>query len=492
MKPSARPLSIALVLACAGIVSTGARPDTQIGYDIDTLAIRAITRVLSHDSLLGRATGSDGSRAAAQHIAEACRVAGLDPLEGRYLHPVPLAQAVLDSEETQITLRTSQRERSFAAPQSFLPLGITSSTLRGFRGRAIFVGATTDIFELRGDLTGAVAVTSEPLLGAAAADTLRSHGAVGIVSLTTRPAQQFIEQLRGRSPLHVTDTMTSSFFPALPTAAAWTDVSQAMVDMATVNSRAGLPVDMGVDIDVRVAFQPNPVRSDNVACILHGRAAATNDSAIVFTAHYDHLGVREPDATGDSIYNGFSDNAAGVAMLLGIAEALASRPVMPRHSMLFLFFTGEEVGLLGSDFYVAHPAWPLERTIGVINLDAGAPPALARTWRIAGGNESTLGTLATDIAATQGWSATTSDARPNSDYYGFWRHGVPSIFVVPGTGPYQGLSIDSSQALRDRWDRYHQPGDEWFEDFPFEGIARYAEYAFRIADALDRGGPPRR
>jgi Zn-dependent M28 family amino/carboxypeptidase len=218
------------------------------------------------------------------------------------------------------------------------------------------------------------------------------------------------------------------------------------------------------------------------------------DTAIAFTAHYDHLGVGIPDARGDSIYNGFSDNAAGVAMLLAIGDALKRRVAgRPRHSILLLFFTGEEEGLLGSDYYVGHPLWPLARTRGVINLDAGAPPARPWTWRIAGGNaNSWLGRLAQDVAADRGWSATTSAATPNSDYFPFHRSGVPAIFIVPGSAPYQGLTTDSSQALRRRWDHYHQSADEWAADFPFAGLGRYAEYAYLIGRALDAPARPAR
>ena len=193
-----------------------------------------------------------------------------------------------------------------------------------------------------------------------------------------------------------------------------------------------------------------------MACLLQGADPKVRDTAIAYSAHYDHLGIGLPDSRGDSIYNGFSDNAAGVAMLLAIGDAFAGRSGRPRHSVLLLFFTGEETGLLGSDYYVAHPLWPLEKTRGVINLDAGAPPARPWTWRIAGGDgNSSLGHLARDVAADRGWSATTSPATPNSDYFPFHRSGVQAIFIVPGSAPYQGLTADSSQALRRRWDHYH-------------------------------------
>jgi Zn-dependent M28 family amino/carboxypeptidase len=172
-------------------------------------------------------------------------------------------------------------------------------------------------------------------------------------------------------------------------------------------------------------------------------------------------------------------------MLLAIARAI--RVPGPQHAVLFLFFTGEERGLLGSDYYVAHPTFPLERMRAVINLDAGAPPGRPWNWRIAGGDGTALGTLAVDVAFDRGWAATVSPATPNSDYFPFARRGVPAVFIIPGTGAYQGLSADSSRALFRRWDHYHQPSDEYDDAFPFAGLARYAEYALLVGTAVDRG-----
>jgi len=243
-------------------------------------------------------------------------------------------------------------------------------------------------------------------------------------------------------------------------------------------------------VTVETDFTPQGVTSHNVACLFGGADPEARDTAIVLTAHFDHLGVRRPDETGDSIFNGFSDNAAGVAMLLAAAKALGSREEGLRHSVLFLFFTGEEKGLLGSDHFVADPLWPLEKILGVINLDAGAPPGRPTTWEIAGGEGSSFGRLAAEVAGSREWTTRNSHARPNSDYYPFWRRGVPAIFIIPGQGPYDGLSLEDSQALRTRWDRYHRAGDEWSASFPFQGVGRYAAFAYLIVEALDGRGLP--
>lgn len=220
-----------------------------------------------------------------------------------------------------------------------------------------------------------------------------------------------------------------------------------------------------------------------------GRIRGTRfpDRHIVVTAHYDHVGIGQPDERGDSIYNGFSDNAAGVAMLLAIAEKMRDAP--PARSVLFLFFTGEERGLLGSSYYVTAPAVPLERVAAVINLDAGAPAAPPRNWKIAGGKLSTLGDMASAVAQRNGWIADHTDPSPNSDHWPFLRQGVPAIFIIPGQD-WEGVTRLEKEALQHRWENYHQPADEWHPDFPLQGLKRYAELALQIGfeagDAKER------
>jgi hypothetical protein len=330
-------------------------------------------------------------------------------------------------------------------------------------------------------LDGRIAV----LAGVARVDVaalLARHGVSGIIQVVG-DAENFAlyAASRGQTLTILRDsTVTSSFYPEVPAVLVGPSVLPAL----------GTP---GATAAVVVGFDRRPISASNVACLLPGTGKSQRDSVIAFTAHYDHLGISVPDATGDSIYNGFSDNAAGVAMLLAIGEALQRPPEQGlEYGALFLFFTGEERGLLGSDYFVAHPAFPLDRIRAVINLDAGAPPARPWTWRIAGGEGNPLGALATDVAAARGWSVTLSPATANSDYFPFTRVGVPAIFIIPGPAPYEGLSADSSQALRRRWDRYHQASDAYDEAFPFVGLQRYAEFALRIAEAIGGRRRPER
>jgi hypothetical protein len=307
---------------------------------------------------------------------------------------------------------------------------------------------------------------------------LARRGATGIVQVVDEPGTYALYAAsRGGGLIVLREDVPSSFYGTLPSVIAGP-------------AAAGALREAGTRVEFAAAYDRHPVPAANVACLLPGVDPARADTNIVFTAHLDHLGVSLPDASGDSIYNGFSDDAAGVAMLLAIADALRERPAGGLgFGALFLFFTGEERGLLGSDYFVARPPIPLGHLRAVINLDAGAPPAAPWTWRLAGGEGNPLGDLARDVASAHGWSATVSPATANSDYFPFARMGVPAVFIIPGPAPYQGLSADSSQALRRRWDRYHQPADRYDDAFPFRGLQRYAEYALRIAEAVDRTRP---
>lgn len=460
------------------LLGAAAAPAHSQPMSLDTLAMRGDTYFLSHDLLLGRQAGSRGARLAALYIAARCQAIGLVPFGERYLQPVALERALV-LEETELAIVGAARRLRWRFPDIIPNLG-TRQAMRDFRGPAVYVGTSEQISggELgERDIRGAVAITLG-MSSRAAIDTFRRHGMSGVVHLIPDSAdfQRQRKQL-GASRLYDADTaITSSYLPDLPSVIAGPGASLAL---ARATSHSGT----GPELMFHLALERSSVLEMNVVCGLLGSDPQAADSAIVLVAHYDHLGIGPPDATGDSIYNGFSDNAAGVAMLLALAKALVSAEI--RHSVVFLFPAAEEAGLLGSDFYVARPTWPLERTLAVINLDAGAPPAPPAGWQLAGVDSTGLGGLALGVAAGQGWRGVTSPPRPIGDFYPFTERGIPAVLIIPGAGPFQGLSADSSAALRRRWDRYHQPSDEWSSLFPLAGMLRYAQYAGLIIWEID-------
>jgi Zn-dependent M28 family amino/carboxypeptidase len=284
-------------------------------------------------------------------------------------------------------------------------------------------------------------------------------------------------------------TLRSSFVPAIPAVIVRAALARMLLPRIDSQEQLARPfLIAGRRVTVAVRTSQRALTARNVVALLRGRSPELREEYVAFSAHYDHLGIGTPDAAGDSIYNGFSDNAAGCAALLAIAQALVG--ARPARSALFLFFTGEERGLLGSDWYVAHPTVPVDAIAAVINLDAGAPPGRPRRWHVTGGGRSTLGAVALDVAYRMGWEAETRPPSPNTDYFPFLRIGVPAVFLVPAPGAYEGLSLDSSNALRLRWDHYHEQADNWSAGFPFEGLVRYSDFALRLGLAVSEGPRP--
>lgn len=487
---------------------------------VDTLTLRAAASFLASDALLGRGTATEGGRAAAAYLESECRRLGLGPLTSAgFSQELPLTQATIVPTGTTIRITGPGVDTTFQEWEDFIPDVGTSQTLRGFSGELAYVGRAQEILFRRSDLPplqGKVALLrSEFGRDVEAADTLFARGAIGVIQVIDDARRyRLFRQTRGESRLYLGDsTVRSSFIPPLPSMLAGprmtvtlykplTGVGSGSWNDAYLNGlAAGLPSPRelpGWRAEVRIELSTRAVRASNVACLLRGRGPAA-DRAIVVSAHYDHLGVGVPDADGDSIYNGFSDNAAGVAMALGIGEAFVrerggaqqrGRTAGLAHSLILFFSTGEEHGLLGSDYFVRHPLWPLERIAGVVNLDANAPAARPRSWRIAGSEGSALVDLVQKEAEREGWEATLAPPSPGSDYYPFVRHGVPAVFFVPGEGPYEGLSVTTSDSLRSvLWGRYHMPSDTWDELFPFEGLGRYADFATEVIRRLDSYRP---
>jgi hypothetical protein len=451
------------------------------------LELKAHTYFLAHDQLAGRATGSWGGELAAIYLAAQCRRLGLQPLAGDYFQEVPLVEVFFSAGWLRVEDRGSREE--FLLGEHFLADFMTGHTLDGLRGPAVFLNTPIDPQALP-PLEGGIAVTLGPPGGPAVLSALAEAGAVAVIQAgVDHSSFSLYRSSRGEVLLrHADSGIESSLLSPIPVFVAGAAATRALI--AGTSLAAGGAISdgaLGKVVELELRAREQPVSARNVACLLPGREPGRRDTAIAYTAHYDHLGYGTPDERGDSVYNGFSDNAAGVAVLLAIAKAMLEGSG-PRHSFLFLFFTGEERGLLGSDYYVARPLWPLERTRAVINLDAGAPPGRPVSWRLAGGEGNDLGLLAVDVALAMGWSATTSAPRPNSDHYPFHRAGVPAIAIIPGPGPFQALTTDSSDALRRRWDSYHRPADEWSPDFPFAGLERYASYAYLTGLELDRRG----
>jgi Zn-dependent M28 family amino/carboxypeptidase len=204
------------------------------------------------------------------------------------------------------------------------------------------------------------------------------------------------------------------------------------------------------------------------------------------TAHLDHLGVGPPDATGDSIYNGFLDDAVSIAMIFDVARRYAQSP--GDRPLVVMFFNLEEQGLLGAKALAARSdAAPfIDRLKLLIGVDAGSPAGEALTWQIMGAEPPNPGArIADSLARARGWTTTASAPRPINDVFVFAQRGVPIVFPIPGAVWRGYTDAQRAEALRN-FDHYHQPSDQWRPDFPWVGTAAYANWLYAIVERATR------
>jgi Zn-dependent M28 family amino/carboxypeptidase len=230
----------------------------------------------------------------------------------------------------------------------------------------------------------------------------------------------------------------------------------------------------GTRISISAHVTVRRVISHNVIGQLPGRIRP--QESIAFSAHWDHLGIGAPDASGDRIYHGAVDNALGVAGLLELARVFAHEPPTAR-SVLFIAFTGEEKNLLGSKYYVRHPVRALERTAAVFNMDTFNPHGPACDAQPSGAPQNTL---ESDLAKQA--LAETRTLEPDnhleagkyfrSDHFPFAQQGVPATTVSSGHTLYEGGKERGEQLYQEYITRhYHQPSDEWSPDWDLSGVA---------------------
>ena len=227
----------------------------------------------------------------------------------------------------------------------------------------------------------------------------------------------------------------------------------------------------------------------NVLGVLPARDGTTTGELIGITAHLDHLGVGTPDASGDSIYNGFLDAALPVAMVMDVATRRARLP--GSRPLLVAFFNLEEQGLLGSNALLARPDAPalVDRLTLLIGVDAGSPAGEAVEWQVMGALPAhPAARLADSLAVTRGWTTTSTAARPIADVFPFAQRGVPVLFPIPGTTWRGYTGAARADAMR-RFDHYHQPSDAWRADFPMTGTAHFADWLWDIAQRASEQPP---
>jgi Zn-dependent M28 family amino/carboxypeptidase len=280
----------------------------------------------------------------------------------------------------------------------------------------------------------------------------------------------------------------------------------------TADQAKSLFADSGLDLDaLRTAaskrgFKPVPMKAtlsldlkstivDKQSRNVIGRLDGSThpDEAMVYMAHWDHLG-KHPDEPGDNIYNGAVDNASGVSGILEIADAFAHQSPPPQRSLLFIAVTLEESGLLGSKYYVAHPVVPLDKTVGVVNLDALGVDGKTRDLTIVGMGSSQLEDLLKAVADKQHLNLH-AEAHPEaggyfrSDHFNFAKAGVPAIDIGTGDDLVAGGKTAGEAAGKDYNEhRYHKPGDQYdAATWKVDGVIDLLDAAYGMGRDLTGG-----
>jgi len=450
-------------------------------------------RVLADDATEGRGTGTAGYQRAADYVAERFRNAGLEPAgQDGYRQPVEFQVFQLDEPASSLSWIRDGITRPIKLREE-AQIAVTSGTVSDLEAEAVFVGYGLEIPErdhhdLAGlDLRGKIAVSvlggpsglpatikahyqsiRERLLG------LRRAGAVGS-ALVPNPKVPDIPWARLATGLLLPRMELKELDPGdpqyLPFAMAFNpdrldlllegsghSVAELIGSLGGTGSLPRFP--LAGRLRAHVAIRRSEARCSNVVGVLPGSDPVLRHEYVVVSAHLDHLGVGEP-INGDPIYSGAMDNASGVAALIEIARLMKTSVARPKRSIVFLAVTGEEKGLLGSQYFARHPGVS-GRIVADLNVDMFLPLYPLRHLEVMGLGESTLGPTLRDVAQKVGVE-THPEYIPDqaifvrSDQYNFVKAGVPSLMISIG---YQQGSTEEETFKAFFRDRYHSPADD--------------------------------
>jgi Zn-dependent M28 family amino/carboxypeptidase len=250
-------------------------------------------------------------------------------------------------------------------------------------------------------------------------------------------------------------------------------------------TRAFRPVPLNLNASITLRNKMRTIASKNVVGKLTGSDSKLKEEYVVFTAHWDHLGVGQP-VNGDRIYHGAVDNASGVAGLIEVSRAFKKASPPPKRSILFLAVTGEEQGLLGSEHYAANPLYPLAKTLAEINMDGMNVNGRTKDVTIVGLGNSDLDDYARRVAARQG-RVLASDPEPEkgfyyrSDHFPFAQKGVPGLNPDSGIN-YIGKPPGYGKKLRDKYNEndYHKPSDVIKPDWDLSGMIEDLQFLWMV------------
>lgn len=485
-----------------------------------------MVNTLASDEFEGRAPGSVGEEKTAAYLEAQMKRIGLQPgNNGSYFQDVPMVETTADEAATTLSLTTSAGKRDLKFGTDYVIGTRTGQTeVKLDASDLVFVGYGVDAPEQQWndyagqDWTGKTVVMFVNDPGFHAKDETLFGG--NRMTYYGRWTYKFEEAARkgAAAALIVHDTAGASY--------GWDVVknswSGAQYDLPakddpekriplqgwlSADAAKQLFADAGLDLEAAYAnagkrgFKPVPLKaqlsaavkstitektSRNVIGVLPG--ASKPDEAVLYMAHWDHLGKHEGEE-GDNIYNGAVDNATGVAGILEIAEAFAHQDPKPARSVVFVAVTLEESGLLGSKYYVAHPTFPLDKIAGVINLDAMSVGGKSRDFVVTGKGNSQLEDMLKVYADQQG-RVLAEEGNPaggyyfRSDHFNFAKAGVPALYAKGGNDLLDG-GVEAGKAASEEYaKRYHQASDEVHDGWKLDGVVQDLQALYGVGKDL--------
>ena len=525
-----RLLSVSLLTAALGLALQPAMAAQS--PDISPQRLSSIVRTLSSDDFEGRGPATAGETKTVDYIVSQMKAMGLQPggvmKDGQrtWTQPVPLLRASITgtpqlslnaggqlqplTQGEQIAVRAAMNGDTSVsidnAPLVFLGYGVNAperdwNDFAGMdlKGKVGVVLINDPDFESGEGDFGGKAMTYYGRWTYKYEEAARQGLAGLLIVHETDPASYGWNTVKNSNTNTMFDVVRDDPKAVHPALEAWIQRDVA-VDLF---KRSGLDFDaLKKQAQVR-GFKPVPLKdatfsakyavdsevitSQNVLGRLDGRTCP--DETVIYSGHWDHLGVGEPDAKGDRIYNGAVDNATGIASLLELGRAFAKAPRTER-SLVFLAVTAEEKGLLGSEYYASKPVYPLGKTVGVINMDALDPHGLSKNFTTSGSAKVEL--LDELTATAKKWGlAYSADPHPEaghffrSDHFPFAKRGVPAISYGSGNDWVEG-GVEAAEAEQAKYteERYHQPADQWEASWTFTGMARDLQMLYALGRDL--------
>jgi Zn-dependent M28 family amino/carboxypeptidase len=487
-----------VVLAACAITAIGATEPNDA-----TRRWWSHVKALSGDAMQGRDTGSEGHRKAAEYVVSRFTRAGLAPAGERgFYQPVPLHGVSLAVERSSVELVRPNGEikrlqwlRQISTAARVAPPA-TFDALLGFTGwetPSDLVGGRVLVALAPPRLTpGPRGYAQTPPPGFAG--TLVIESPAGPEPLRWPLSSSQAMTLKDEDlPSRIAGGSIGFQFNPADAESLFEGSGHTYAELRALADRGErLPsFPMATRLRGRIESETRDLSSDNVVALLRGSDPVLADELVVISAHLDGYGLAEP-VNGDRIYNGTLDDAAYVATLIDLAEQLRETGRRFKRSVLFCVFTGEERGLLGSRYFVAHPTVPMQRIVANINLDTLRPIFPLRSLTTLALDETTLGDAARQVGESMNIRIK-ADSEPDrqllrrSDQWNFLQAGIPALAFVFGFEPGS-----ADEAIYRRWyvERYHSPADDLDQPWNPDTAARFNDFFARllatVADAPDR------